>query len=101
MAKIELIATAAFGLEAVVAKELKELGYKDQMVENGRITFFGDEEAICRTNLWLRSADRVLVKVGEFTATTFEQLFEQTKALPWQKWLPRDAEFPVKGKTVE
>ncbi|HAA37436.1 MAG TPA: RNA methyltransferase [Firmicutes bacterium] len=101
MAKIELIATAAFGLEAVVAKELKELGYKDQMVENGRITFFGDEEAICRTNLWLRSADRVLVKVGEFTATTFEQLFEQTKALPWQEWLPRDAEFPVNGKSVK
>lgn len=101
MAKIELIATAAFGLEAIVAKELKELGYRDQMVENGRVTFYGDEEAICRTNLWLRSADRVLVKVGEFTATTFEQLFEQTKALPWQEWLPQDAEFPVDGKSVK
>lgn len=101
MPKIELIATAAFGLEAVVAKELKELGYTDQMVENGRVTFYGDESAICRTNLWLRSADRVLVKVGEFTATTFAELFEQTKALPWQQWLPENAEFPVDGKSVK
>lgn len=101
MAKLELIATAAFGLEAVVAKELKELGYKDQMVENGRVTFAGDEEAICRTNMWLRSADRVLLKVGEFKATTFEELFQQTKALPWPELLPRDAEFPVDGKSVK
>ncbi|NLZ93834.1 MAG: class I SAM-dependent RNA methyltransferase [Firmicutes bacterium] len=101
MTKIELIATAAFGLEAVVAKELKELGYTDQMVENGRVTFYGDEAAICRTNLWLRSADRVLVKVGEFEATTFAELFEQTKALPWQEWLPVNAEFPVSGKSVK
>ncbi|MCR3921560.1 MAG: class I SAM-dependent RNA methyltransferase [Firmicutes bacterium] len=101
MTKIDLIATAAFGLEAIVAKELKELGYKDQMVENGRVTFRGDEEAICRTNLWLRSADRVLVKVGEFEATTFDQLFERTKALPWPDWLPVDAEFPVDGKSIK
>ncbi|NLN06881.1 MAG: class I SAM-dependent RNA methyltransferase [Firmicutes bacterium] len=101
MAKIELIATAAFGLEAVVAAELKELGYKDQLVENGRVTFYGDEAAICRTNLWLRSADRVLVKMGEFEAVTFDELFEGTKALPWSEWLPRDAAFPVTGKTVK
>ncbi|HHX73745.1 MAG TPA: class I SAM-dependent RNA methyltransferase [Firmicutes bacterium] len=101
MAKIELIATAAFGLEAVVAAELKELGYKEQMVENGRVTFYGDEEAICRTNLWLRSADRVLVKVGEFEARTFDELFEGTKALPWPEWLPADAAFPVTGKAVK
>ncbi|MBS3886372.1 MAG: class I SAM-dependent RNA methyltransferase [Dethiobacter sp.] len=101
MAKIELIATAAFGLEAVVAKELKVLGYTDQLVENGRVTFWGDEEAICRTNLWLRSADRVLLKMGEFNATTFEELFEQTKALPWADLLPQDAEFPVDGKSIK
>ena len=101
MAKIEMIATAAFGLEALVAKELKQLGYADQMVENGRVTFWGDEEAICKTNLWLRTADRVLVKMGEFTATTFDELFEKTKALPWADWLPEDAEFPVDGKSVK
>ncbi len=101
MSKIELIATAAFGLEAVVAKELKELGYKDQMVENGRVTFYGDELAVCRANLWLRSADRVLLKMGEFKATSFEELFENTKALPWPDLLPQDAEFPVAGKSVK
>jgi putative N6-adenine-specific DNA methylase len=101
MRRFELIATAAFGLEAVVAKELKELGYTDQMVENGRVTFWGDEEAICRANLWLRAADRVLLKVGEFTAQTFDELFEQTKALPWTEWLPENAEFPVTGKSVK
>ncbi len=101
MSRIEMIATAAFGLEALVAKELKQLGYKDQMVENGRVTFWGDEEAVCRTNLWLRTADRVLIKMGEFTATTFDELFEKTKALPWGDWLPEDAEFPVDGKSVK
>lgn len=101
MVTYELIATAAFGLEAVVAKELKELGYADQMVENGRVTFRGDEAAICRSNLWLRSADRVLIKAGEFDATTFEELFQGAKALPWPDWLPKDAEFPVDGKSVK
>jgi putative N6-adenine-specific DNA methylase len=101
MRRFELIATAAFGLEAVVAKELKELGYTDQMVENGRVTFWGDEEAICRANLWLRAADRVLLKMGEFTAQTFDELFEKTRALPWTEWLPEDAEFPVSGKSVK
>ena len=101
MGNLELIATAAFGLEAVVAKELKALGYKDQMVENGRVTFRGDENAICRTNLWLRSADRVLVKMGEFAATTFEELFQGVKAMPWTDWLPENAEFPVDGKSIK
>lgn len=101
MSKFELIATAAFGLEAVVARELKELGYQDMMVENGRVTFRGDEESICRTNLWLRSADRILLKMGEFTATSFEELFEQTKSLPWPDWLPQNAEFPVDGKSIK
>ncbi|HHV71291.1 MAG TPA: class I SAM-dependent RNA methyltransferase, partial [Clostridia bacterium] len=101
MAKIELIATAAFGLEAVVAQELRNLGYTDLKVENGKVTFSGDESAICRTNLWLRSADRVLVKIGEFKATSFEELFQQTKALPWPDWIPADANFPVEGKSIK
>lgn len=101
MSRIELIATATFGLEAVVAREVKELGYEDMMVENARVTFAGDEAAICRTNLWLRTADRVLVKMGEFKSLTFEELFQQTKALPWPDWIPENAAFPVEGKSVK
>jgi len=101
MGKIHLIATAAFGIESVVGRELKRLGYDDQFVENGKVTFAGDERAICRTNLWLRSADRVLVKIGEFKAVTFEELFEKTKALPWDEWIPENAEFPVEGKSID
>jgi putative N6-adenine-specific DNA methylase len=99
MQKIQLIATTPMGLEAVVAREIKELGYADMTVENGRVTFWGDASAICRANLWLRTADRILVKMGEFPATTFEDLFEQTKALPWPDWIPGDAEFPVNGRS--
>ena len=101
MAKFELIATATFGLEAVVAQELKNMGYVDLKVENARVTFTGDLSDICRTNLWLRTADRILIKVGEFKAETFEELFEQTKALPWADWLPENAEFPVEGKSIK
>lgn len=100
MSRLELIATAAFGLEAVVSRELAELGYTEQTVEDGRVTFVGDELAICRTNLWLRTADRVLVKVGAFPARDFGALFDQTKQLPWDQWLPVDANFPVSGKSV-
>lgn len=100
MRKIELIATAAFGLEAVVAREVKKLGYEDVKVENGRVTFTADEMAICRSNLWLRTADRVLLKIGEFKATTFDELFEKTKALPWSEWIPEDGIFPVEGKSI-
>ncbi|MDF2922889.1 MAG: methyltransferase [Paenibacillaceae bacterium] len=99
MAKLQLIATCPMGLEAVVARELKELGYGDLMVENGRVTFTGDELAICRANLWLRTADRVLVKMGEFKATTFDELFEGTKALPWNQWIPENGEFPAQGRS--
>jgi len=100
MTKIALIATATFGLEAVVAREVRELGY-DTTVENARVIFQGDEKAICRSNLWLRSADRVLIRVGEFTALTFDELFEKTRALPWSDWLPENANFPVEGKSVK
>lgn len=99
MPKLQLIATSPMGLEAVVAREVRELGYEDVFVENGRVTFSGDESAICRANLWLRTADRVLVKMGEFAADTFDALFEGTKALPWPDWLPENAEFPVNGKS--
>lgn len=100
MPQIKLIATATFGLEAIVAREVRKLGY-DAEVENARVIFQGDQQAICRSNLWLRSADRVLVRVGEFTALTFDELFEKTKALPWADWLPENANFPVEGKSVK
>jgi putative N6-adenine-specific DNA methylase len=100
MAEIELIATATFGLEAVVAREVRALGYDDVKVENARVTFKADTRAICRANLWLRSADRVLVKMGEFPAYSFAELFEKTKALPWPDWLPEKASFPVEGKSI-
>lgn len=101
MAALELIATAAFGLEALVARELNNLGYREQKVENTRVVFQGDEAAVGRANLWLRNAERVQVKVGEFEARTFEELFQQTKALPWPEWLGEKACFPVEGKSVK
>ncbi len=101
MSGIELIATSTFGLEAIVAREVKDLGYEDVTVENGKVAFAADERAICRANLWLRTADRVRLKVGEFKAITFDQLFEQTKALPWADLLPENAAFPVDGKSIQ
>ncbi|MCL6459711.1 MAG: class I SAM-dependent RNA methyltransferase, partial [Gorillibacterium sp.] len=101
MSNIQLIATCPMGLEAVVAREIKNLGYTEMRVENGRVVFIGDELAICRANLWLRTADRVLIKVGEFTAHTFDELFEGTKALPWPDWIPENAEFPVQGRSYK
>lgn len=101
MQKVELIATATFGLESVVAEEVKALGYGPVQVENGKVTFTADISAIPRTNLWLRTADRVRLKIGEFKATTFDELFEKTKALPWADWITEDAEFPVEGKSVK
>jgi len=98
--KYKLLATAAMGLEGIVADELKDLGFETQ-TENGKVFFEGDEEAIARTNIWLRVADRVKLVVGEFPAKTFDQLFEGTKALPWENYLPVDANFPVSGKSVK
>lgn len=100
MPACELIATAAFGLEAVVSRELISLGFPDQRVEDGKVTFLTDEMGLARANLWLRSADRVLLKVGEFEATDFGELFDQTNALDWGAWLPIDARMPVSGKSV-
>lgn len=101
MATWDLIATATFGLEALLAREVKELGYGEVEVENGKVRFAGDENAICRSNLWLRTADRVRVQVGEFPATSFEELFEKTRDLPWAEIVPREAKFPVEGKSVK
>ncbi|MBM7602050.1 putative N6-adenine-specific DNA methylase [Metabacillus crassostreae] len=100
MKKLSLIATSAMGLEAIVGKEVKDLGY-DCQVENGKVMFEADEMAICRSNLWLRTADRIKIKVGEFQAKTFDELFEKTKALNWGDYLPVNAEFPVIGKSVK
>lgn len=99
--RVELIATATFGLEAVVKRELQGLGYTDVTVSDGKVAFSGDEKAIPRANLRLRSADRVLLQVGEFKALTFDELFEKTKALPWSDWIPPDGKFPVNGKSVK
>ena len=96
MQTYELIAPCHFGLEAVLKREIYDLGYEITRVEDGRVTFTGDAEAICRANLFLRTAERVLIQVGRFTATTFDELFEGTKALPWEEYLPKDARFWVK-----
>lgn len=98
MQKFYLIATAAAGIEALVGKELRALGYETR-VENGRVRFEGDMRDIMVANLWLRTADRVKIIVGEFDATDFDSMFEQTKALPWEDLLPIDAAFPVEGKS--
>ncbi len=100
MNEFKLVATSAMGLESIVADEVKALGFETTS-ENGKIFFHGDELAIAKTNMWLRVADRVRIVVGEFHATTFDDLFEQTKALPWERFLSVDAAFPVAGKSVK
>ena len=99
--KLELVATATFGLEAVVRREIEALGYKVIKTEDGRVTYMGDERAIVRSNLWLRTADRVYVRMGEFRATEFEELFQQTKALEWESIIPLEGAFPVVGGSVK
>lgn len=101
MGNIKLIATSTFGLESIVKTELLNLGYKDIVVTDGKVTFSGNEQDIVRTNLWLRTADRILLHMGEFKALTFDELFEKTKALPWEQWITEDAKFTVIGKSVK
>ena len=96
MKKVELIAPCHFGLEAVLKKEIYDLGYEVTEVEDGRVSFEGDAEAICRANIFLRTAERVLLKVGRFQAVTFDELFEGIKALPWEDYIPKDGKFWVK-----
>ncbi|MBO0448585.1 class I SAM-dependent RNA methyltransferase [Enterococcus sp. MJM12] len=95
-----LVATCASGLEALVGKELRDLGIECQ-VENGRARFKGNLTTIATANLWLRTADRIKIVVGEFDAYTFDELFEKVKALSWEDLLPLDAEFPVSGKSIK
>ena len=92
---LNLIATTAFGLEAITKRELMNLGYPAEIIAPGWIRFVGDQSAICRANLWLRSADRVLIQVASFEAKDFDTLFETSKALPWEEWIPADGRFPV------
>jgi len=99
--KIELIATATFGLEAVVRREIEKLGYTVIRTEDGKVTYQGDERAIVRSNLWLRSADRVYIRIAEFEAVTFEELFQQVRGIEWERWIPLDGEFPVVGTSVK
>ncbi|MEG0268157.1 MAG: class I SAM-dependent RNA methyltransferase [Carnobacterium sp.] len=100
MKQFKLVATAASGIEALVGKELRNMGYECE-VENGKVFFNGTEEDIAKTNVWLRTADRVKIIVGEFDAFEFDELFEKTKALPWEDLLPMDANFPVAGKSIK
>lgn len=101
MKTFDLIATSTFGIEAIVRREVEDIGYEIKQVADGKVTYTTDVEGIVLSNLWLRSADRVLLKMGEFKATTFEQLFDLTKELPWEKWITPDAKFTVTGKSVK
>ena len=96
MKKMELIAPCHFGLEAVLKREILDLGYDISEVEDGRVGFWGDAEAICRANIFLRTAERVMIQVGRFKATTFDELFEGIKALPWEEYIHKDGKFWVK-----
>ena len=96
MITFDLLVPCHFGLEAVLKREIYDLGYEITKVEDGRVTFEGDEEAICRANIFLRTAERVMIQVGRFKATTFEELFQGIKNLPWEEYIPEDGKFWVK-----
>ena len=95
MRAFELTAPCHFGLEAVLKREIHDLGYEITKVEDGKVTFTGDAQAICRANIHLRTAERVLLKVGSFQAQTYDELFEGIRALPWEVYLPKNAKFWV------
>ena len=101
MNKITLVAVFSFGLEAIVKREVQALGFENITVSNGKVEFEATPEDIPKVNLWLRCADRVLLKIGEFKALTFDELFEGTKALPWEDWITKDGQFIVTGKSVK
>ena len=96
MRTFDLLVPCHFGVEAVLKREIYDLGYEITKVEDGRVTFEGDEEAICRANIFLRTAERVMIQVGRFKATTFEELFQGIKNLPWEEYIPEDGKFWVK-----
>ena len=99
--RLKLVATASFGLEAVVKREIQSLGYEIISTENGHIKFWGDERAIVRGNLWLRSADRLMLLMGEFDADTFEELFQQAQGIAWEELIPLDGRFTVIGTSAK
>ncbi|MBD5137018.1 MAG: class I SAM-dependent RNA methyltransferase [Lachnospiraceae bacterium] len=99
MNSFELIAPCHFGLESVLKREIVNLGYNINNVEDGRVTFAGDEEAVCRSNIFLRTTERVLIKIGKFKAVTFDELFENVKKLPWEDYIPQDGRFWVTKAT--
>lgn len=95
MEKLELIAPCHFGLESVLKREIQDLGYEISSVEDGRVSFWGDAQAVCDANVFLRTAERILLKIGSFKAETFDELFEKTKALPWENYIPKNGKFWV------
>ena len=101
MEKYKVIATATFGIEAIVSREIKELGIENGQTENSRVIYETDLLGVAKSNLWLRCADRVFLQIGEFKATSFEELFNKTYDLPWEKFIPVNGEFPVNGKSIK
>jgi putative N6-adenine-specific DNA methylase len=99
--KIQLVATCLFGLEHLLGEEIERLGYERISTINGRVTFLGDEQAIALSNVFLRYAERVFIKLGSFRATSFEELFEGTRSLPWAEFIGRNDAFPVKGHSIK
>ena len=98
--EFEIVATSTFGVEAVLKKEIKDLGFKITDSRNGRITFLGDERDLVKANIWLRTADRVYLKLSEFKALSFEELFQSSKQIEWERYLPEDANFVVIGTSA-
>ena len=101
MDTFELIVPTLFGIEAVTASEIKRLGYEITKTTDGRVTFLGDYNAVCESNINIRTGERVLIKIAQFKATTFDELFEKTKMADWKRWLNKDCAFPVKGFSVK
>ena len=99
--KMLLLATSSFGMEALVAQELRRLQIEPHRVADARVYFYGNEDDLAKACLWLRCADRVMIVIGEFQANTFDELFEGTKGLEWEQWLLKDASFPVRGKSAK
>ena len=99
--KLELVATCLFGLEKLLGDEIEALGYEKLSTIDGRVTFLGDEQAVVLSNIFLRFAERIYIKVGAFRAETFDALFEGTRALPWSAFIGRDDAFPVKGHSIK
>lgn len=101
MEKFEIVITTLFGLESLAAGEVRRLGYETTSVEDGRVTFLGDMKAVIRANMWIRTGERVLIKIAEFTAVTFDELFEKTKHASWDVWIGKNDAFPVKGYSLK